>query len=63
MAQFHEYPDPEEIVRGIWQTLTDAGLIALKPEQFYELIDGGIDDETAEEAWYMFADRRADTFV
>ena len=56
-------PDPEEVALGVWQSLPDAELQAMKPSQFYEAIsEFGLDDEDAEGAWWAFSERRARVF-
>lgn len=53
----------EEVALGVWQSLPDAELQALKPPQFFEAIEEhGLADEDAEEAWAMFTDRRDSVF-
>lgn len=55
--------DTEEVALAVWQSLLDAELQALKPHQFYEQIsEFGLDGEDAEEAWWLFKERRDRVF-
>lgn len=54
----------EQVANAVWQARLDDELAAMTPPKFYDAIKPlDVDDDVAEEAWFIFHHRQQEVFA